>query len=87
MLTVKIGRKRYPAESLKDASDRFCAVRDALMRGASKTPTPVIFRDGQQIGYISYNGRVWAETPLTFGQIVDGAKPAPLYDNQIGAAR
>jgi len=63
-LTMVIGRRRYPVASLADASAKFCAARDKAGTGASTTPTPMLYDDaGKLVGYVSYNGRVWAGHP------------------------
>ena len=70
---VQIGRRRYEAASLADASRMFCAARDKSGHGASRTPTPLLYdRDGRLIGHVSYNGRVWAGRPQDWQP---GAKP------------
>lgn len=57
---LQIGRKRYHVASFKEASDKFCAARDASGNGASRTPSPLLVDDaGAVIGHVSYNGRVW----------------------------
>jgi hypothetical protein len=62
--TMVIGRRRYAVASLTEASSKFCAARDKVGAGASQTPTPMLYAaDGKLVGYISYNGRVWAGHP------------------------
>lgn len=73
---VAIGRKRYTVPSLQVASEVFCAARDKAMTGASRTPTPLVYdAAGKQIGYISYNGRVWPGRTYR-------PDATPLYDNR-----
>jgi hypothetical protein len=61
---LQIRRKRYQVESFKQASEMFCAARDKSGNGASRIPSPLIVdENGETIGYVSYNGRVWAGTP------------------------
>lgn len=72
-LTVRIGRKRFPLASLAQASEAFCATRDAAGTGASKTPTPIIEDAyGRTVAYVSYNGRVWSGIPSEWHS---GSKP------------
>ena len=62
--TMTIGRRSYPVASLAEASAMFIAARDRAGTGGRDTPTPLLFdREGRQIAYVSYNGRVWAGTP------------------------
>ena len=52
----------------------FCMARDKMGEGASRTPTTLIVDEsGSVIGYVSYNGRIWAGSTY-----VAGAQP--LYD-------
>jgi len=77
-LTLEIRKRRYPVASLADASAMFCAARDKAGTGASRTPTPLIYDGaGEQIAYISYNGRVWAGSPRDWAP-----DRTPLYDNR-----
>jgi hypothetical protein len=80
-LFLKVGRKLYEVASLKEASEKFCAARDASGEGASETPIPlIVHEDGTLVGYVSYNGRVWAgspKDPYVAGRV-------PLYDNGTG---
>lgn len=66
-LTMQIGRRRYQVASLTEASRMFCTARDKAMHrgvgGSSHTPTPMIYNGDRLIGYVSYNGRVWAGHP------------------------
>ena len=68
-LAIVVGGRRYPVASYAEASAMFETTRDAVedlgpgAGGASRTPTPIIERDGQPIGYVSYNGRVWSGDP------------------------
>jgi len=74
-LTLRVGSRTYPVESVEKASRIFVAARDKFGEGASNTPTPLLVRDGKVIGYVSYNGRVWAGLPTD--RNVD---KAPIYD-------
>ena len=69
--------RQWPVRTLKEASEKYCAVRDRLGVGASQMP-PVVLVDqhGTQQFYISYNGRVW------HGHHHDYAPGrTPAYDN------
>jgi hypothetical protein len=61
--TMRVGGKVYEVASLADASRMFCAARDAHGEGASRTPTPVVLRNGVEWGHVSYNGKVWSCLP------------------------
>jgi hypothetical protein len=81
-LFITIGGRRYPINSLEDASRKWDQVRDAAGTGSSETPTPLIVNAaGETIGYISYNGRVWRGRP----QDSLGGKNELLYDNRLPA--
>lgn len=68
-LTIHLGGRTYPVASLAEASRMFCAARDAAQfarrggGGASRTPTPMLYEGDRLVGYVSYNGRVWAGHP------------------------
>jgi len=70
-----VGGKVYGITSLAEASRMFAAARDAHGEGRSRTPIPVILRNGEPWGHVSYNGRVWSCLP---GEIM--ADDAPIYD-------
>lgn len=81
-LSLEVGGKRYPVASLADASRKVEAARDASGIGGSQFPTPLLYDGaGKLIGYVSYNGRVWAGHPRDWQP--DGVKP--IFDNR-GAA-
>lgn len=70
---LQIGRKRFQIASFEEASRMFCAARDKMGEGASRTPSPKIVDErGEVIGHVSYNGRVWAGPTYIAGNI-------PLY--------
>lgn len=76
---IQVGAGLYPISSFAQASQMFCIARDKVGTGVSDTPTPLIVGgDGEVIGHISYNGRVWPGSTWT-------AAAKPLYEN--GAAR
>jgi hypothetical protein len=79
--SMRVGRKVYSVASLADASRLFCAARDAHGEGASRTPLPIILRNGAEWGHISYNGRVWSHLPNEWSP-----DDAPVYDPVIEAA-
>lgn len=61
---LQIGRKRYQVGSFREASEMFCAARDASGFGASRIGSQLLVDErGQPIGYVAYNGRVFAGTP------------------------
>lgn len=62
-LTIRIGRKSYPIPDLRTASDMVCAARDKSGVGNSRFTAPLIYEGDRQIGYVSYNGRVWEGSP------------------------
>src|SRR5882762_2635257 len=69
-------RKRFQIASYEEASRMFCAARDKMGEGASRTPSPKIVDErGDVIGHVSYNGRVWAGASYV-------ADAVPLYDNR-----
>ena len=78
-LSISLGGKIYPVESLEDASRRFRAVIETAGSGGAETPTPFILDEsGKRIGYLSYNGRIWAGRPEEW-------KPGdvPIYDSRV----
>lgn len=84
---IQIGRRRYQVASFEQASQMYCAARDAHDRatgwGASKTPTAsIVDEHGKPVAFVSYNGRVWADDPRSRDW-----KPGatPLYDNREAA--
>jgi len=56
---LKIGRQTALVESLQSASDEWCKYRDFHELGASESPSVWLFRDGEKLARISYNGRIW----------------------------
>lgn len=73
---LKVGAFLFQIESLKQASEIYCASRDAYGEGASGTPEcKVVTADHREVAHISYNGRVW---PAGGYQ----SDIAPLYDNR-----
>jgi hypothetical protein len=70
-----VGGKVYGVASLAEASRMFVAARDAHGEGCSRTPAPVILRNGEPWGHVSYNGRVWSCLP---GETMPD--DAPVYD-------
>lgn len=67
---VLIVGKKYPVESYKDASERYRGAINYAGIGASQIPKelvePKIYKNGEYIGYISYNGRVWKGDPANW---------------------
>jgi hypothetical protein len=83
-LTLVVGNKRYPVESLKDASIQYRLVIRGF--GVSEIPAkyadPLIYdQDNRLIGHIAFNGRVF---PGTGRESLPGGKyfkAEPLYDS------
>ena len=79
-ILVRLGRKTYRFDSLRQASEFFCAARDRSGLGGSKMPTPdLIDASGKPVGYVSYNGRIWPGSPRDWD-----ADKRPLFDNREG---
>lgn len=78
-LTIRIGRKAYAVPDLAAASRLVCAARDKSGVGGSRFKTPLIFAGDKPVGYVSYNGRVWAGDPRGWK-----AGDKPLFDNGAG---
>jgi hypothetical protein len=77
---LQVGAKRYQVATFQQASEMFCKARDASGLGGSKIKTPLLVGEaGEVVGYVSYNGRVWAGSPQEWA-----ADRAPLYDNGSG---
>lgn len=54
--------RRLPATPVADyaaASAAYCALQTESGEGGSTFPNGKVTDDGKQIGYVSYNGRVW----------------------------
>lgn len=80
-LFVRIGKSVMPMQSLEQASRAYVSTIEHLGLGGSQTPQARIYDDGGKVvGYISYNGRVWAGDPCDW-------KPtdAPLFDPRMVA--
>ena len=76
--TFTLRRKKYALGSLAECSDAYSRVRDELGFGASRLPPAPLSLDGSPIGYVAYNGRIFAGDPMAW-------KPSTeiLYDNRI----
>lgn len=61
-MEVSIGGKRVPVESLREASLKWRAYRDANGIGAStmRAHDGKVFRGRKLVARVNYNGRVWA---------------------------
>ncbi len=71
-VVVAIGKRRYEVADIQAASALFCKARDKSGNGASRTPTPLLYRpNGEQFAYISYNGRVWAPNAVAVTEITE----------------
>ena len=76
---VRTGNRTFPVATLANASALFCATRDKRGHGSSGTPScEVVDGDGNLIGHISYNGRIWAGSARDWSD-----KTALLFDNRI----
>lgn len=63
MLTLTFKKKTVAVVDYAEASARYSAARDNSGQGASTWGNGKIYdRNGTQIAYISYNGKVWAGT-------------------------
>lgn len=62
MFTAQVKRKTISAATLSELSAQYGLLRDKSGQGASRFPDAIVFEDGRQIGYISYNGRIWEGT-------------------------
>jgi hypothetical protein len=60
-LFVMRSGKRFEVASLEDASQKWCAFRDATGAGASEIGEDVMIynQTGTPVARISYNGKVW----------------------------
>lgn len=58
--TVRIGRRQFPFSTCEDVSRAYRSTIERLGLGGSKTPPCHILNgDGEIVGHVSYNGRVW----------------------------
>ena len=77
-LYLLVEGRKYPVRSIKDASEKFCVVRDRMGVGASQMPQVLLVNDHNKTRYyVSYNGRVWAGAPNDWK-----AGDKPVYDNR-----
>ena len=58
---ITVAGRVYPFRGVLEASLCYRQAIETLNLGASETP-PCVIQDerGEQVGYVSYNGRVWA---------------------------
>jgi hypothetical protein len=83
---LQIGKRRYQVASFQQASQMFCAARDATNTrtcygGASKIKSPhIVDETGSVVGYVAYNGRVFAGEPKAWTSTT-----ALLFDNRVEA--
>jgi hypothetical protein len=78
MYLFELRGKQTPVVSLEAASRLWETIRDASGLDASHAPTPHILNaQGKHLGYVSYNGRIWAGWPCEWK-----AGDQPLYDNR-----
>lgn len=73
----RIQNKDYTGATLADVSATYSRLRDESGEGASTFPEArVSDAAGKIIGYVSYNGRIWARTlPHQIAEL--------LYDNRV----
>ena len=63
-LSLHIGRHQgIPVESAEQASRIWQMYRESLNIGGSESPKVLLKHQGQTVGYVSYNGRVWKGNP------------------------
>jgi hypothetical protein len=63
-LNLHIGRHQgIPVESAEQASRIWQLYRESLNLGGSESPKVLLKHQGQTVGYVSYNGRVWKGNP------------------------
>ena len=75
--SVRFEGRDYPVGSLREASEKWVAFRDRTCAGASELPIAyVVDRTGKLIGYIAYNGRIFAGHPEQWR-----TETRILYDN------
>lgn len=69
------------AGSLADLSRAYSRLRDQSGEGASTFPTATVLDErNHTAGFISYNGRIWAENP---DDVRGMPNATPIYDNRI----
>lgn len=80
---VRFAGKVTTYGSYREASEAWSRFRDESGLGASEMPgvPEILGADGQAIGYVSYNGRVWPGRPQDWH-----AGLQPLYDNRLEEA-
>lgn len=75
--SVRFEGHDYPVRSLREASEKWVTFRDITCAGASELPIAyVVDRTGNLIGYIAYNGRIFAGHPAQWR-----TESRILYDN------
>jgi hypothetical protein len=70
-MKLHIGEKVFDVADLADASARFCQFRGS--KGASQLPSGIVYKDGEEVARVSYNGKVWPPGALLLGR-------EPLYE-------
>lgn len=74
-LILQHRRRRLKVSCFRDASEIYCNMRDNSGEGGSTWEDGRIFNDaGEQIAYVSYNGRVWSGSAKTWS-----SKELPLF--------
>ena len=61
-LVIKNGRT-LRVDSLEDASRQYQIAHDASGLGVSQWPNGTVYDSGRIVAHVSYNGRVWAQSP------------------------
>lgn len=84
-LTLHIGRLRpVPVASAEQASRIWQLYRNGLCLASSESPKVLIKHQGQTVGYVSYNGRVWAGKPTGLPKGAPIAEAAKVEGVQVG---
>lgn len=74
--SFRIGDAVFPFTSCEEVSGAYRATIEHMGIGASETPPCRIMNErGREVGYVSYNGRVWACPAMLW----DGSQ-RPVYD-------
>lgn len=66
-LEIEYNGKRYPANSIGEAKDNWSEFKNSASAGASEIGAQTyIFKDGEPIAFISYNGKTWGKESKWF---------------------
>lgn len=70
---VRVGKRQFPFTSYAHVSAAYRGTIDRLGIGGSETPPCLLIgANGSTVGYVSYNGRVWAGDPRNW---ISGKEP------------